>query len=174
MLTKNNIFFFFFFSVVSVLFLGIFSTSTSPLYEQNGTDSSIFIMLGKMLMLGKTPYVDFFDHKGPMLIFIEALGLSIIPNRIGIFILQIINLTIVQICIFKLVNLFSSNKILNICIGIISLFFFSIVIEGGNLTEEYSLSAIFCILYITCRFWINNDKKKIPKYALIIGILVLY
>lgn len=41
-----------------------------------GGDSAVFILIGKMFNAGKVPYVDFFEHKGPTLIFIEAIGLK--------------------------------------------------------------------------------------------------
>lgn len=101
--TGTNYFIYLLFLILSIFFLLIFSGSTSPLYNMSGVDSSIFVMMGKMFLEGKTPYVDFFDHKGPILILVEALGLSLYPSgNTGIFIIQIINLTIAQILIFHI------------------------------------------------------------------------
>ena len=37
------------------------------------TDSSVFLYIGKQMHAGKVPYVDLFDHKGPILYFIQWL-----------------------------------------------------------------------------------------------------
>lgn len=55
-------------------------------------DSAVFIAMGEMFLDGKIPYKDFFDHKGFVLIVIEAAGQLFIRGRDEIFILQIANL----------------------------------------------------------------------------------
>ena len=46
--------------LISVIFLSIFSYSSSPLYDSYGGDSSIFMLIGKGILNGKVPYVDLF------------------------------------------------------------------------------------------------------------------
>jgi hypothetical protein len=158
------------FIIISALYLLVYSGSTSPLFSFRGVDSGIFALMGKLLLEGKTPYVDFFDHKGPVLIFIEALGLAPFGGRhIGLFVLQIINLTIIQTLIFtiagKFISLLNSITVVFLCLMI-----FTLSIGEGNLTEEYSLSFTLISLLFTIQYFLS-DKKEISLWKMgIIGI----
>ena len=72
------------FFVSAVIFLVIFSWNTSPLYTFFGYDSSIFKSMGKFMADGLTPYKDFFDHKGPIIILIEWLGFGLTKSQISL------------------------------------------------------------------------------------------
>lgn len=155
--------------VISVLFLMIFSYSSSPLYDTYGGDSSIFMLIGKGILNDKVPYLDLFDHKGPLLFFIEALGQSIIPDRLGIFILQIINLTVCLIFLNKISNLFISSKK-----SIISVLSFILILimtmRNGNISEEYSLIFIIISLYLALKYYLSESIEHNYRYAFIYGI----
>ena len=75
---------------------------TSPLFPYyNNSDSAIFMLIGKGMAEGKLCYVDLFDHKGPILFFIQALGWKI-GGRTGIWLLE---------CIAMLVSVAAIEKI---------------------------------------------------------------
>ncbi len=46
-------------------------------------------MVGRGIVEGRTPYVDFYDLKGPYLFFINALGQLLHRGRLGIFLIEI-------------------------------------------------------------------------------------
>lgn len=158
------------FVIFSVFFLLGMSSSTSPLFSLAKDDSAIFIMLGKLLKEGYTPYVDFFDHKGPSLIFIEGLGQCFSSDmRLGIFILQIINLSICLILIYNCSRYFLSVvNSLTIVLG--SLVVFSYTILEGNLTEEYSLPFLLLSLLIAIECYCKDNKSINSLQILILGI----
>jgi len=150
--------------LISVLFLLIFSSGTSPLFFDNyETDSAIFIVIGKALVNGKSLYVDIFDHKGPILFFIEALGQLISSGRNGIFFLQVVFLYISLIFSYKTLILFCNKKTSLISI-LISIFILSYFICEGNLSEEFSLLFISLPLYL-CFKWLKEKDplENIPK-----------
>ena len=125
-----------------------------------GGDSAVFILIGKMFNAGKVPYVDFFEHKGPTLIFIEAIGLKLADNeRSSIFILQVINLFITQILIYKIAKTYLPHFI-SIGIVMLTLLAFSFTIQGGNSTEEWSLPYLYLCLLITIRFEDYSARKQ--------------
>jgi hypothetical protein len=114
--------------------------------------------LGRFFLEGKTPYADYFDHKGPVLFFIEAFGLMLHPdNRTAIFFLEVISLFCVQWLLFRIARLFlnvpNSLAVIFICLS-----FFGLSIREGNLTEEYSLPFILVVVFFTLR----NIAKDIP------------
>ena len=166
--------------IISTLFIIgmlLISGFTSPLYPNYwGGDSALFTMIGKGMNEGKIVYKDLFDHKGPILFFIEDIGYSI-AGRTGIWLLQ---------CVFGLINIFyiyatwkianpdySKLRIIDICsilIATFSIFFYTF--ERGNLSEEYSLPIISACVYYFVKYSIKADKqpKHNPRYALIYGI----
>lgn len=149
--------------LLSILFVSINSRSTSPFYVWDGCDSAIFKTMGLVLLSGKTPYVDFFDHKGPVLYFINALGEFIVPGRLGIFFLQIISSFIVFIYLYKLANLFVS-KSRAFFILVLSVFIYSLLMEEGDICEEWELLAIVPSLYYSVSYILTYQKTKSVKF----------
>ena len=158
--------------LISVAFLALFSTSTSPIYNYYEDDSAIFITVGKMLKNGSTLYKDIFDHKGPVFFFIQYLGQVISYGRFGIFILQVISFGITNLLLGKIISkIFGSKKsILSILFSLPLLVFY---FEEGNLTEEFSLPFISLGLLIALSWYKSNNKyeKNCLIYSFIFGIL---
>ena len=96
--------------VSAVIFLVIFSWNTSPLYTFFGYDSSIFKAMGKFMADGLTPYKDFFDHKGPIIILIEWIGFGITKSDYTMLLLQAIFLTASLFGVYKIANIFMKSK----------------------------------------------------------------
>lgn len=156
--------------VISFLYLSVFSFATSPLYWDYISDNGTFIMLGKLFLDGRVPYLDYFDHKGPILIFIEALGLSLSSNdRTGIFIVQIIELSITLSFFFHAARCLLST-INSLSVLLIALVFFTFTIEGGNLSEEHSLPFLSLTLWLTIRFWLSPKNRINVLHLLLIGV----
>lgn len=162
------------FLIVSAAYLLIISFTTSPLYEKSliGNDSMIFMMLGKFTKAGMIPYKEFFDHKGPMIVFVEYIGFLIHDGRIGVFLIQIIFFTASLYGAYKILRLFYDKKT-SLLFNILFLMLCSIFWEGGNLTEEYCLpflmwSAYFAVKYF--KVYLTEDKNHNPWYSFLYGI----
>jgi hypothetical protein len=155
--------------ITSFLFLYFMAHSTSPLHNTYGGDSAIFMAMGRLFLLGKVPYTDFFDHKGPILIFIEALGQKICASdRTGVFILQVVNLTLAQCIIWRMSRLFLNrlNSLVAVLFCLLSLIF---TLQGGNMSEEYSLPFILGALFYTVQFCRNGNSMK-PFESFLMGL----
>ena len=62
-------------SILTFVFLAVFSYYTSPITTcDNGADAAFFRLVGQGMTQGYLPYRDFFDMKGPFLFFIEYIG----------------------------------------------------------------------------------------------------
>ena len=70
------------------------ATSSSPLYATNfWTDTNIYFTIGRGMTRGLMPYRDLFDHKGPLLFILYALGAAISDTSfIGVFALEALSL----------------------------------------------------------------------------------
>lgn len=155
----------------------VFSMSTSPLTPHlSGTDSSIFFLLGKGIVEGKTLYTDLFDHKGPFIFFVDALG-HFIGGRTGIFFVQCVVGLICLTLLYKSVRLFrpEGNRlpwkaVLYVFVPGYTYFFYTF--EEGNLTEEYSLLFICISLYLFCKYALKEKDapEHSPAYAVWYGI----
>lgn len=158
-----TILFFLLLGMASFGFLAIFSYSTSPFTTcDDGADSAFFRLVGQGMTKGYLPYRDFFDMKGPLLFFIEYVGQVISYGRVGIFIVQWVNLwaALVIICrIFELYHI--SNRMLQIGLLLPLAYVASFTFEGGNLTEEFSLVPLLSCLYLCLTFFHHSEKPTV-------------
>lgn len=155
--------------VISAVFLCVFSYSTSPIYNLFGYDSAIFMVVGKSMTAGKALYSDIFDHKGPLLFLIEYLG-WLIGGKQGIFILQVINLTISLFIAHRIWGLFGFARKSSYIpiIGLLLLLHFSN--NEGNQSEEYSLVFLLLPLSFGIKFLLDNSSTKHPPaYSFVYG-----
>lgn len=158
--------------IISFLVIFLFSIGTSPFYGNYYTgDSSIFITIGKAMKEGKIVYKDIFDHKGPILFFIQMIGQYIYEGRIGIFILEILALFVSNIFLYKSARFFTTNKKALLSV-LTSMIFMSYFIETGNYTEEYCLPFLAICLYLAIK-WLKDDNrfsKKLYSSSYIYGL----
>lgn len=158
----------------SFLFVFLFSCTTSPLYEHYPFwfygDSGIFQEMGVCLLQGGTPYVDLFDHKGPILWFVQALGLWISPHW-GLLMLQSLSLFCTLIIWYKTARMVVDKTGVSIVIALSGLLFLLAFYQRGNLCEEWCLPFISLPIYL----YFRGCKKQQPctqKNSFVIGLCV--
>src|SRR6185436_9663106 len=68
-------------------------------------DSGVFLYVGWRLLTGDVPYRDVWDHKPPLIYFINGLGLSITPDSLwGIWVIQGVFLFASFLLLYKLLE----------------------------------------------------------------------
>src|SRR5689334_17436684 len=68
-------------------------------------DSGVFLYVGWRFLNGDIPYRDVWDHKPPLIYFIDALGLILTPHSLwGVWFLQIIFIFFTFFFIYKVLN----------------------------------------------------------------------
>ena len=155
---------------IAVCFLLLYSFTTSPLFLNDGMDSAVFKTMGLAILKGKIPYVDIFDHKGPILYFINAFGQWLIPGRMGVFLLQVVGLSVALFYWFKTANLFI-NKIWSFLSVLIALFIFGGVIQEGNQCEEWMMYFFSIALYYVFYYIVKQSERTHPlKYSVLYGL----
>ena len=163
------------FFVSSVIFLVIFSWSTSPLFKFAGYDSSVFKAMGSFMADGLTPYKDFFDHKGPVIVFVEWLGYGLTKNDYTLLLLQAIFLTLALCGVYKIAKLFLNNK-KSIWLTILTLPICSLFMSGqhGNTVEEWILPLLIWSSYFSVKFFAYKQKEHNYKYSILYGVTVAF
>lgn len=155
----------FVYSVISALILLFFSGTTSPLHNLPFTDGLVFQYVALGIQHGLIPYIDIFDHKGPLTYFINYLGL-LIGGRYGILLLQWINLCLTFFVCERICTMLHFKRYLSISLPIASLCLIQMIDEGG-MTEEWSL----LFLSIPMLFFVptlTTDRLQVPYWQMIV------
>ncbi len=102
-------------------------------------DSGVFLYVGWRFLNGDIPYRDVWDHKPPLIYFVDALGLTFTPHSLwGVWFLQIIFIFFTLFFIYKLLDK-SSKSTLALAGTVILTSGLLTILEKGNVTEEYAL-----------------------------------
>lgn len=150
---------------VSFVFVTLFSRSTSFLYVYEGFDAAIFKQMGLAILRGKTIYLDYFDNKGCILYFIQALGLYIGGNFF-ILIMQVISLTTTLVIWDKTIAFYRDSRSRLIYLGI-AIFLLLCFYEGGDLSEEWCLPfASYPILLYFRSLKTNKIIRRIEFFSI--------
>lgn len=149
-------------AIVIAAITSFFFSINSPLHPWVGsnalTDSSVFKTIALMMERGFIPYRDSFDHKGPLLYIINWFGNKIGQYR-GVWVIEIIFLTISLYVIYKMARLLCEKKA-SIVVSLTAISLLFKYYEGGNLTEEYAMMFIAVGLYIFIDYFKNNKVTR--------------
>ena len=142
-------------------------TKNSPLYAfNNWVDENAFFTVGKAWAHGIVPYRDIFEQKGPLLYFIFMLG-SIISKKsfIGIFVFEVISLTITLIFSCKIIQLFLKDKFIYPILPLLASIICSsgFFVHGGSV-EEFCFPFLFISLYYFLKHFINSKISYIELF----------
>lgn len=153
-----------FFVIFSLIFLSIYSCCTSIFYKNYvDIDGSTFQVIGKSWLNGHLPYRDVFDHKAPIIYFINMIGFFIGQgSNAGIMFLQIVSMTFTTYGLFKINSIKIKNKIINIFVVIfITSIWLILGYETGNKTEEWCMPFLVYSLYFSLKFFDNYYNTKL-------------
>ncbi|MBA4384147.1 MAG: hypothetical protein C0410_05375 [Anaerolinea sp.] len=131
-------------------------------------DSGVFLYMGWRILNGALPYRDVWDHKPPIIFYINALGLFIVNySRWGVWLLELISLFLAVFIGFRLTKKTFGTlpALLSMLIWLLTLVF---VIWGGNFTTEYTLPLQFAALLLV--YDIEKSDNPLRRWFLI-GLL---
>lgn len=133
--------------------------------RMNYSDSSIYQYIGSIMLKGKMPYIDAFDHKGPILYLINMIG-CLINIRWGIWLIDLIFMSGIMMYAYKLSNKFLNSEAALIVVLIIM----PIISRGywiGNTPDFYATFFIMVATYLLVDYYMNGELEK--KSCLVIG-----
>ena len=148
----------------SFVFVMLFSRSTSFLYVFEGFDAAIFKQMGLAVLHGKTLYIDYFDNKGCILYFIQALGLYLGGN-FALLLMQAISLTVTLVWWDRIIAFYQEGRRRYFYLGV-ALFLLLCFYEGGNLSEEWCLPfASYPVYLYFRRLKTKEEIHKLEMFA---------
>ena len=151
--------------------------SLCPINGQSaGIDSSVFLYIGKRMQSGVVPYRDLFDHKGPLLFFIQYFGLLFSGDKFfGVWIIELICLTVAIYFSYKTLQILNSkNTVINFLTILLSYLVIGLqLFEGGNLTEEYALPAIAFFGYVFSKFLKTGECTRWETFGAGLGFMAV-
>lgn len=125
------------------------------------TDSSVFQYIGKGILDGMVPYRDAFDHKGPILYLLNALGF-LLAGRYGIWLLEWGILFATLVASYKLCRVYFTRGA-SFAAVLTTYSLLALYMKGGNFTEEYGMLPAVIALYIFAKYF---KFKKITNFEL--------
>lgn len=160
---------------VSAIVLFFFSGATSPLYNIAYSDGLVFRYVALGIAEGKIPYVDVFDNKGPLLYFINYMGL-LIDEDYGLLFLQWLHLSFFIFLCYRLHQLLHAHSFYSWLLPLLLTFLIRFF-DNGNMTEEWSLSLLTLPLFFILPLYQEEKRDLRPSqsffYGLCIGLLAM-
>lgn len=162
---------------VAFVFILIFSTSTTILGTSISLDSAIFQVIGKYWAKGVVPYIGLWDSKGPIIFFINAIGYFLTNSSVGVFIIQVLSLSVTIYFIFSFFRTIYPIKTSWI-LSLIAIACLSNCYETGNSVEEYILPILvpsFLYMYKwTDEAFVKNKYTHSILFAFLYGLILAF
>jgi hypothetical protein len=155
-------------------------------------DGPVFAYIGWAMKHGLMPYRDIWDHKGPLLYYLQLIGSSLSPDStVGIGVLELIAYAMAFFPVYRVIASFSSWRI-GFGVALFSAAYVLHFSGGGNMTETWSLlplaaghyaawrwsqrlSSRWCPaaigICLACIFWLRANMIVFPLLA---TLLLLY
>lgn len=138
---------------IAVIALYFVVDYTSPLYPPTYSlqDSSIFRLVGKVWAEGGLPYVDIWDHKGPLIFFTNMLGAKLGDPLQGVFYVNLFIIAITAALLWQVVVVsMPQSSTLNQLIA----FWFTMAMLAAFLYGIWDLSEIPCFPFLAASLWL--------------------
>lgn len=148
------------YGLLALLALLVLATVSPHIQPLPSTDSSVFLYTAETILDGGLPYRDVWDHKGPLIYYIDALGLLLGDgSRWGVWLLELV---------FVVGAAWLGYRLLREAFGHYPALFASVVwvatlaglLDRGNLTEEYGLLFQFGGLWFFWRALRDEDQRN--------------
>lgn len=154
-------------AIAFLLVLAVLSQA-NPLHTFPSLDSGYYLYIGQQILQGKIPYLDLWESKPPGIFYLNALGLLLgRGTRWGIWALEMFSLLL-----SAALGFFVARRHHGFFPGLFGMlvWLWGIwgVLQGGNLTEEYSLPFNFAAILF---FSLSLQFPQNRYYPLLIGMM---
>lgn len=153
-------------AILALAVLGVLRQA-NPLLTLPSLDGGYYLYFGQRLLSGDTVYVDMWESKTPGIFYANLLGLWLARgSRWGVWVLEFFALFISAVASYMVLR-----KIYGFLPALIAslawLWALDPILQGGNLTEEFSLPFSFLALLA---FWFSLQNPRSRWPAFVIGL----
>ncbi len=135
---------FIFIFLACLLVFGAFIPLRANYYPSH--DYAIFAYIGQQILRGKMPYTELWDHKPPLIFYLNALGLQLTGGSLlGIWLLEFAAFFTGALILLRLLKRRFPEWI-SLPVLLLGLLHYVRVLDFGNYTEEASLFFVLCAL----------------------------
>lgn len=131
--------------------LSLQSSITFFCTSEPDVDSSVWLYIANRINYGDMPYLDSFDHKGPLLYILEYLGLSI-SKMYGAWVIDIILLSVSFWVFYKISRLFN-NRLISLIVMLTAACFLTEFYCSGNIVEIFAMPFISLACYVYSKYF---------------------
>lgn len=138
-----------------------------------GTDSAVFAFTAERVLNGERLYETVWDHKGPYVYVLNGLGLLIGGLR-GIWLVELLLMFASAALGYRTLRYFWERRVSGTAV-VILLLGASLMLNGGNFSEEYALPFLFASFYLFVPFLqgIRLSLARTLALGIAFGIVVL-
>ncbi len=150
---------FFLLMLLSVIVLA----QANPILKLPQRDNGTYLYSGSQILKGKLPYRDAWESKPPAIFYVNALGLYIGKgSRLGVWLLEFVTIMSAAYLGYTILQKLWGNRpaLFGTLMWLYGLYK---TLEGGNLTEEYSLPFIFLGM-LAFLFSLEKPGKRWPDF----------
>lgn len=149
------------------------ATTSSPLYATNfWTDANLYFTIGRGMTQGLMPYRDLFDHKGPLIFMIYAVGALVSDTSfLGVFVLQVLSLAAALYAAYRTASLYGEGELTLLVIPLTAMLTICCTAynQGGS-AEEFCLPALSAGLFAAlARMRGGAEARKPASLHLLFG-----
>ncbi|MCR4904098.1 MAG: hypothetical protein K6A23_14665 [Butyrivibrio sp.] len=166
-LNKGNVFINKIAIVCSLLVATLLQLEYSPIgimkKDVTGVDASVFKYVAFAMSKGQLPYKDVFDHKGPLIYFLDYIGMKISFYR-GSWIIEFVFVFLTLVIFYKIARL-KCSEISSVVVVFVATTPLYEYFYGGGLVEEYAMFFIGFATYIFLDYFINQKITGIRLIA---------
>lgn len=160
--------------LMATAFALVFYTFNTPLGPTIGSDNAMYLTMGTALSQGYRPYADIFDHKGPLLFFLQAVPQWIAGgySTLAVFVMEVLFLFA---CLRVAGGIARSLGAPPLLAQLMYLALTCPLADGGNLTEEYTGLFTLAGLLMALRAFGGEKRlegKELALHALGMGASV--
>ena len=126
--------------LIFCLVLVVFLPLTPAKRLMPSRDAGVFLYTGWRITQGELPYLHVWDHKPPVIYYLDALGLTLTPgSRWGVWCIEVVSLFLAALMLYALLKRFFGFWPA-VLASILWTFTLMYMLTGGNITEEYPLA----------------------------------
>lgn len=136
-------------------------------------DSDVFLYGGWAMHQGDILYVDFFDHKGPYLYFLQWIGWGLTNSFSGVWFVELVFVCIAVTASYRIVRIMGISEWTSAVIVMAGYSYLATYLCLGNYTEAYVLPMICVSAFIFRSYFVNRDYDLTFWQCMALGILFL-